>query len=334
MRIESSVTGVSWIPSEAVPGLTKAAFTVGAAHYDDPPPDVIGDLESLHAAGRFRFANRLAAWIEVEGGQVVGAGYSGRGYISSTRVSVGHNAEVIFQPAEFPELRPDPEVTGTQARFTQTVGGRTGIPMPRPVSLKPYFQWTSPTVWTTLSLIIRADGSSEGELAGASRFPRHWLYDQHGQLVAKTGLAAFRDWSRTAFGEHSPWGNEDSRPLVILAESALERQLSTTIMRGGAKPAIRKLAEGAPLVEQGQPGREIYLLLDGILSVSVDGDVLGELGPGAVVGERAVLENGRRTASLRALTDCVVAVAAENQIDRDALANLAGLHHREDTSGQ
>jgi hypothetical protein len=334
MRVESAVTSVSWIPSEAVPGLPKAAFTVGAAHYDDPPPDVIEDLERLHAAERFRFANLLAAWIEVENGQVVDAGYSGRGYISCTRVRLGHGAEIVFQPAEFPELRSEPDVTGGQARFTQTIGGRTGMPMPRPLSLKPYFQWTSPTVWTTLSLTIRADGSSEGELAGASQFPRHWLYDQQGHLVAKTGLASFRDWSRTSFGGHSPWGKEDSRPLVTVAESALERQLSATIMRGSAKPALRKLAEGALLAEQGQPGREIYLLLDGVLSVWVDGDMLGELGPGAVVGERAVLENGRRTASLRALTDCVVAVAADNQIDRDALADLAGLHQREHTNGQ
>ncbi len=331
MRVESSVTSVSWIPSEAVPGIPKAAFTLGVTHYDDPPPEVIGDLESLHVAERFRFANRLAAWIEVENGQVVDAGYSGQGYITRTRVTLGAVAEIVFQPAEFPELKSEPDVTGTQARFTQTTGGRTGVPAPRRVSMKPYFQWASPTAWTTLGLTIRADGSSEGELVGASQFPRHWLYDRHGHLVAKAGLASFRGWFRTAFGEHSPWGNEDSQPLVTMAESALERQLSAAIMRGGAKPAIRKLVAGALLAEQGQPGREIYLLLDGVLSVCVDGDELGELGPGAVVGERAVLENGRRTATLRAVTDCVVAVAAQDQIDRDALADLAGLHHREET---
>ena len=38
MRIESSVTAISWIPSEAVEGLPKLPFTMGMAHYDDPPP--------------------------------------------------------------------------------------------------------------------------------------------------------------------------------------------------------------------------------------------------------------------------------------------------------
>ena len=115
-----------------------------------------------------------------------------------------------------------------------------------------------------------------------------------------------------------------------IAESALERQLSTTIMRGGAKPAVRKLAKGMLLAEQGDPGQDIYLLLDGVLSVSVDGTQVGELGPGAVMGERALLEGGRRTATLRAVTDCIIATAAKDQIDRGSLSSLAELHHRED----
>jgi Cyclic nucleotide-binding domain len=330
MRFETSVTSVSWIPSESVPGLYGAGFTVGASHSDDPPPDVIEDLDGLFAAGRFRFANRLAAWIEVADGRIVAAGHSGRGYISTTTFGWGSQREVTFQPTAFPEIKTGPQIGATGARFTQTTGGRTGAPMPRRVSGRPYFQWLAPTVWTTLSLTIDADGSSRGELAGASQFPRHWIYDHQGQLTAKSGLADFREWMNVAHGEHSPWGDEDTRPLIAVAESALERQLSATIMRGGAKPAIRRLAADALLTEQGQPGDEIYLLLDGLLGVWVDGVQVGELGPGAVVGERALLEHGRRTATLRAVTDCVVAVAAGDQIDRAQLAKLAEMHHRED----
>ena len=330
MRVESSLTSVSWIPSESVSGLFRAGFSTGATHYDDPPPDVLEDLEELHAAERFRFANHLAAWVEVEDGRVTGAGYSGRGYISCTRVGWGPQREVTFQPAGFPEIRAEPEITASGARFTQTTGGRTGAPMPRPVAGRPHVQWSAPTVWTTLTLTISTDGSARGEMTGASRFPRHWLYDHRGQLVAKSGLADFRQWVGTSHGEHSPWGNEDSRPLVTVAESALERQLSGTIMRGGARPAVRKLPQDALLTEQGEPGDDIYLLLDGLLSVWVDGAQVAELGPGAVIGERALLEHGRRTATLRAVTGCVIATAARDQIDRDSLASLAGLHHRED----
>jgi len=330
MRFESSITSVSWIPSESVAGLYKTGFAVGASRPDDPPPEVLEDLDRLFAAERFRFANRLAAWIEVEDSRVVDAGYAGRGYISGTRFGWGPHREVAFQPTEFPEIRATPEITATGARFSQTTGGRTGAPMPRPVSGKPFLQWLAPTVWTTLTLTIGADGSARGKMTGASPFPRHWIYDDQGQLVAKSGLADFSEWMASAHGQHSPWGQEDSQPLITVAESALERQLSTTIMRGGAKPAVRKLAKGMLLAEQGDPGHDIYLLLDGVLSVSVDGTEVGELGPGAVVGERALLEGGRRTATLRAVTDCVIATAAKDQIDRGSLSSLAELHHRED----
>jgi Cyclic nucleotide-binding domain len=301
------------------------------AHYDDPPPDVIEDLAELQAAERFRFANHLAAWIEVADGRVADAGYSGRGFISRSRVRWGPHREVAFEPAEFPEIRSAPELTPTGARFSQTTGGRTGAPLPRPVAKRPYFEWVAPTVWTTLTLTIGADGTAHGELTGASAFPRHWVYDHRGQLVAKSGVANFRDWFRTAGAQHTPWGREDSQPLVTLAETALERQLSTTIMRGGAKPAIRTLTKGALLTEQGQPGDDIYLLLDGVLSVWIDGAQVAELGPGAIVGERALLEHRPRTSTLRAVTSCTVAVAARDQIDRDSLASLAELHHREDS---
>ena len=60
MRVESSVTSISWIPSEAVRGALRVPFDIGVMHYDDPPPDQVDDLEALRAAGAFRFANVLS----------------------------------------------------------------------------------------------------------------------------------------------------------------------------------------------------------------------------------------------------------------------------------
>jgi len=80
--------------------------------------------------------------------------------------------------------------------------------------------------WTTLGLTIRADGSSPHEVVGASRFPRHWIHDHSGALVAKTGLIDFTRWLRGVLGQHTPWGDEDSPALVTAVESALERRLS------------------------------------------------------------------------------------------------------------
>jgi len=73
----------------------------------------------------------------------------------------------------------------------------------------------------------------------------------------------------------------------------------------------------------------MYLLLDGVLSVEVDGAAVAQVGPGAVLGERALLEGGRRTATLRALTPCKVAAASGADLSPEALSELAAGHRRE-----
>jgi hypothetical protein len=199
------------------------------------------------------------------------------------------------------------------------------------VSKPPFVKFEAPTVWSTLSLTIHADGTSEFELLGASAFPRHWVYDAAGKLAAKAGLADFKDWWRNAFGKHTPWGDEDSPALVTAVETALERELAGKIMHGGEKPVVRKLKEGALLTEQGQQGEEVFLLLNGVVAVLVDGEPIADVGPGAILGERAALEDGLRTSTLRALTRVTVAVAKAEQIDTAALTELSAGHRREDS---
>jgi hypothetical protein len=121
-----------------------------------------------------------------------------------------------------------------------------------------YAQWVPPTVWTTLRLTIRIDGSSEHELIGASPFPRHWLFDNSGQLVAKAGLADFSAWWREAFGRHTPWGDEDSPVLLVPAETELERHLSSVIMKGSAKPAFRSFEAATWLLVRDDLGERCF----------------------------------------------------------------------------
>jgi CRP-like cAMP-binding protein len=75
----------------------------------------------------------------------------------------------------------------------------------------------------------------------------------------------------------------------------------------------------------------LYLLLDGVLQASVDGEPVGEMGPGAILGERALIEpEVRRTSTLTALTKVRVAVADASQIDLGALAQVSEGHRREE----
>ena len=328
MRIASSVTSISWIPSDAIEGMPKLPFELGVAKYDDPPPDEVtaDDLERLRSENRFREANRLAAWIEVEDGKIIDHGYDGTGLVGSTTFNLGIT-DVTIPGVAFEVLRSDPEIGDDSVRFVQTVGGRAGFPAPRRVIGRPFVRIQSATAWTTLALTIRADGSSQHELAGASTFPRHWVYDDAGKLTEKSGTIDFKAWYQGAHGERTPWGDEESEAFVTAAESALEREISRKLMAGKLIPERRTLDAGETLVEQGAPGDELYLVLDGVLGVEIGGEEVAEIGPGALVGEKALLEGGTRTATLRAQTRCRIAVIPGELVDRQELADIAATRH-------
>ena len=324
MRIESSVTAISWIPSEAVEGLPKIPFTMGVAHYDDPPPDVLDDLDALHEADAFREANELRAFIEVyDEGKITDYGHLGQGRIGVTRMKLGPR-EVSVAAVALPTIQGEPEVGDGWVRFKQTAGGRTGMPAPRRVRGKPFFQINSAIAWTTLALTIKADGSSEHELTGASPFPRHWIYDKDGKLVEKSGMIDFDQWYRESYGKNTPWGDEDSDAFVTEVESELERELARSIMRQGAASKPTRLEVDETLTEQGAPGDELYLVLDGVLAAEIDGETVAQIGPGAILGERAIVEGGKRTATLRAVTPAKVVTVEADQIEPSALEELAG----------
>ena len=331
MRIEKSVTSITWIPSEAISGMPKLPFEMGVAHYDEPPPDQVEDLEALREADAFREANELRAWVEFDDdGKPTDHGYSGGDHIGVTRIKLGRR-ELAFPAVQYPLLQADPEVGEGWVKFRQSAGGHMGLPAPRRVSGKPFFRIKSASAWTTLALTISADGTSKHSLEGASPFPRHWLYDDSGKLVEKSGVIDFAEWYRESHGKNTPWGEEDSPAVTTAVESGLERELSASVMREGKQLERRNLEQGSALVTEGEEGRELFLLLDGVVDIEVNGDRVAEIGPGALLGERALLEGGKRTATIWAKTPIRVAVVPQDAIDESALPELAASHRREES---
>jgi len=110
MRYESSTTSVSWIPSEAIPGMMRLPFDLGPVHYDDPPGDQLGDIPALSRSGAVRFINELRAWIEVEHGLIVAHGHSGRGWIGKTKLGFG-SRKILYPAIGMRDIRPEPEAS-------------------------------------------------------------------------------------------------------------------------------------------------------------------------------------------------------------------------------
>lgn len=328
MRFEAAVSSISWIPSEAMTGPMRIPMDLGIGHYDPPPPDRIasGDLDDLCAADRFRFANHLSAWVEVEDGEIIDAGYAGEALVGSTTAKLG--LSVTIAGVGFPVLQADPVVEDGTARFVQTAGGRTGAPLPRRIDRPPFVRMTAPTAWTTLALTITSDGSTAFELLGASPFPRHWVYGPDGELAGKSGVIDFSEWTRVHDHDRTPWHDYERAALMASVESQVERSLSSAVM--STKPEMVKVTDGERLITQGEPGSSIYLILDGMLKVDVDGESVAELGPGAIIGERAILETGRATATVTAMTPVRAARIPADDLDRSDLEEVAATHRRED----
>ncbi|MEI7885971.1 MAG: cyclic nucleotide-binding domain-containing protein [Actinomycetes bacterium] len=64
-----------------------------------------------------------------------------------------------------------------------------------------------------------------------------------------------------------------------------------------------QLPAGSVVVDQGDPGTDCFVILDGTASVYVRGDHVASSGPGSMVGEMALVDHRPRTATVVADTD-------------------------------
>ena len=320
-RVEATATCLSWIPPQAVEGAFKVPFGLGIAHYDQPPPDSAPDIADLLAADAIRFANQLRAWIEIRDGEITDYGMSGHGRLGSTTVRLGSRA-LTFAGVALPDLDAPPEVHPGRVRFALTAGGHTGAMIPRHIRHPPFVRLTAPIAWSTVALTMCADGSSRAELAGASCFPRHYLYDTEGNLTYKSALISYRHWLRRAEHEDSPWSGAAHPVPVAHVRDAAERSLADTILVSGGYRQHR-LPTGARLSEAPIAETEVHVLLDGLLAIEFDGKPIAEVGPGAIFDPAKRTQVSKEHVTVRAKTPCRLAVLARDQLDSDALLGVA-----------
>ena len=70
---------------------------------------------------------------------------------------------------------------------------------------------------------------------------------------------------------------------------------------------------GSLIVDQGQTGREAFVVLDGTVAVKRNGKKVANLGPGTMVGELSLLDHGPRTATVTCETDCRLFLISQRQ---------------------
>ncbi len=68
---------------------------------------------------------------------------------------------------------------------------------------------------------------------------------------------------------------------------------------------------GSPIVDQGQIGKEAFVILRGAVTVRRNGKKVATLGPGSIVGELSLLDHGPRTATVTCDCDCTLLLISQ-----------------------
>jgi CRP/FNR family cyclic AMP-dependent transcriptional regulator len=70
--------------------------------------------------------------------------------------------------------------------------------------------------------------------------------------------------------------------------------------------ALMRFPEGKIILQEGQSGMLMYVVLEGSVNISIKHNVVGEIGSGGMFGEMALIAPDERVASASANTDCVL----------------------------
>ena len=154
-------------------------------------------------------------------------------------------------------------------------------------------------------------------MTGASRFPRHWVYDADGRLSHKSGLTDFRDWYRNVVRPAQPVGR---RGLPGPGHGGGDGAGTVAV---GAAHARRRQAEDQPAAGRrraGPPGRARHRRLPGPGRgrSGWSGTASGwpSTGRARCSASGPTWRAAIRTSTLVAVTACRVASVDASQLDR------------------
>ena len=77
---------------------------------------------------------------------------------------------------------------------------------------------------------------------------------------------------------------------------------------------VNAYTSGTHIFQEGQMGEELYVVLDGKVSIEKNGTELAQLGAGALFGEMAIMDKGTRSALAVATEDTRLIEVGRNRL--------------------
>ncbi len=125
-----------------------------------------------------------------------------------------------------------------------------------------------------------------------------------GMVVAGLILPVFAIFMQRHIGKIHKIGSVDEGVVQLLRQVPFLAELPMTALERIASDLQPFSATaGTALMTQGEPGDRFLVTATGEIEVSIDGVPVNRLGPGAGVGEIALLRRSPRTATVTAVTD-------------------------------
>ena len=123
-------------------------------------------------------------------------------------------------------------------------------------------------------------------------------------------------------GPHDAGNRHGGSPMSIRHYAEADNLARVTLFGGCSRKELRELASittgvdihpGQVLCQEGQVGMEFFVVVKGEATVTIAGDDVATIGPGEFFGEMALLDGGRRGATVTATTDMHVLVMSRHE---------------------
>jgi serine/threonine protein phosphatase PrpC len=145
------------------------------------------------------------------------------------------------------------------------------------------------------------------------------------RLIAEANLRGGEDNITVAVVETSSTGSSGQYAPSVDLDRQLEFMRSLFLFRNCNEQELLKVMriiyterrfEGDVIIQEGTEGQELYTLIEGSVEVTLEGEHLVTLSPGAHFGELALIDNTVRSASITARSDVTMLVLGREDFNR------------------
>lgn len=92
--------------------------------------------------------------------------------------------------------------------------------------------------------------------------------------------------------------------------------------------SLRQVSAGTILFSEGDMGNYLFFIVEGVIDIVLSGEnhqqkIVATYGPGASIGEMALIDEYERSATVRAVSDCEILILTKSKFDAMQLENPA-----------